>query len=421
MSQGKTSLKVAYLLDTFPTLSETFIFNEIIELKSQGLDIAVFSLNKPNDDFMHKEAEDLVRETCYLSIFSNLSKAKKAYNYLCSHFYFLIKSPFRYLKAFWFAYKIYGNFFGPFKGAAFFALMFKKLGVKHVHAHFAAAASELALLISIISGIPYSFTPHAYDIFMKPKLISEKINFADFVISKTEYNKKFLKEKYPGINEDKIRVIHYGIDLGKFTPSEYDSSSKLPFTILSVARLVEKKGQKYLLEACNILAKRGITNFGCKIIGDGPLKGDLEELALSFGLSENVQFMGACPTDKVILILKESALFVLPCIIAKDGDMDGMPNALIEAMALAKPVISTYISGIPELIKDGAGILVPPEDPEALALALEEIYLMIPEARTAMGQKGREIVEREFDMTKEVKKIKDLFINSLQETYSKAI
>ena len=413
MSQGKNSLKVAYLLDIFPALSETFVINELIELKRQGLDVAIFSLGKPKEDIIHKEAKELAKETCYFQGLINPNKFRKAYTYLYSHLYFLLSSPLMYIKALWFAYI---NGVRVFKSAAYYALVFRKFEIGHIHAHFAAAASEYAMMISRISGIPYSFTPHAYDIFIKPKFVKEKVIFADFVVSKTEYNRRFLEENYPGINGDKIHVIHYGIDLERFTPAEYDVSRNLPFTILSVARLVEKKGHKYLLEACNILTKKGISNFVCKIIGDGPLKGDLEELALSFGLSENVQFIGALPSDKVLLVLKESDLFVLPCIIAKDGDMDGMPNALIEAMALGKPVISTYISGIPELIKDGAGILVPPEDPEALAKALEEIYLMVPETRMAMGQKGREIVEREFNIAKESEKIRDIFVSSIQKT-----
>ena len=416
MSEREKSLKVAYFLNIFPLLSETFILNEIIELKRQGLDVAIFSLKKPDKNITHKEAEDLVGETCYLSNFSDQSKLKKAYTYFYSHLYFFIRNPFRYSKALWFAYNIYGKLLGPFKIAGFYAFKLKSLRVKHVHAHFANTPSEFAMLISLISGLPYSFTPHAYDIFIRPNLIKEKINFADFVISKTEYNKRFLEEKHPGIDGKKIRVIHYGIDMRKFIPSKYYKERKLPFAILSVARLVEKKGHKYLLHACHILTKSGITDFVCKIIGDGPLKSDLEELALELGLSENVQFMGAFPSDRVVEVLKESDLFILPCVVAEDGDIDGMPNSLIEAMALGKPVISTNVSGVPELIKDGSGILVPQRDSESLARAIEEIYSMTPEMRMKMGQKGCEIVKREFDIRKVVKEINELYSSYLAPT-----
>lgn len=418
MPRAKKSLKVAYLLDIFPALSETFIINEIIELRRQGLDVAIFSLAKPKEDIIHEEAKELAKETFYAKNLLSPGKFRKALTYLYAHLYFLVVNPFRYLREFWFAFT---HGVKVFKPAAYYALVLRKLGIGHIHAHFAATASEYAMTISGISGIPYSFTPHAYDIFMKPRLVKEKVAFADFVVSKTEYNKRFLEENYPGINGDKIHVVHYGMDLERFTPVRYDVRGQLPFTILSVARLVEKKGHKYLLEACHILTKKGVSNFVCKIIGDGPLKRDLEGLALSFGLSENVEFIGALPSDKVLSILEGSDLFVLPCVVARDGDMDGMPNALIEAMALGKPVVSTYVSGIPELIKNGCGILVPPEDSQALARALEEIFLMTPESRAAMGQKGYQIVEREFNLSKEVKKIRNLFITSVQETYSKGV
>jgi glycosyltransferase involved in cell wall biosynthesis len=183
--------------------------------------------------------------------------------------------------------------------------------------------------------------------------------------------------------------------------------------MVSVARLVEKKGHRYLIEACNILVRRGISDFICKIVGDGPLRGELEELSSRLGLSDSVQFFGALPSDKVLLAIEESDLFVLPCVVAKDGDIDGMPNVLIEAMALEKPVISTYVSGIPELVKDGSGILIPPEDSEALARAIEEIYYLSYDERKNRGRKGREIIIEEFDLKKNVSEIKKLFLGEL--------
>lgn len=416
MSQIKKTPKIAYLLDIFPTLSETFILNEILELKKDGLDIATFSLSTPNEGVIHKEAEELAKETYYFDEFSKLSVFKKACSYLYVHLYFFITNPFKYLKALCFAYTIdkHKYIFSTFRVAAYVAFILRNSKPDHIHAHFAHTASEYAMLTSMLCSIPYSFTVHAHDLFKNIKLLREKVDFATFVLSKTDYNKRFIKEKCRGIDENKIHVIHYGLNLERFAPSEYNGSRKQPFTILSVSRLVEKKGHKYLLEACNILTKRGISDFICKIIGDGSLKKDLEELTIKYGLTNIVQFVGAYPSDEVIISLKEADLFVLPCIVAKDGDMDGMPNALIEAMALAKPVISTHISGIPELIKDGAGILVPPADSESLAQAIEEIYSMEVKGRERMGQRGHEIVEMEFDIERESKKIKELFVSSLR-------
>lgn len=216
MSKREKPLRVAYFLKEFPLLSETFVLNEIIELKRQGLDIVIFSLRKPNESVIHEEAEELARKTHYIESLVKLSKFKKAYTYLYSHLCFLVSNPLRYLRAIWFACTRAD--LKAFRFAGYCALVLRKFKIDHIHTHFAVDASEFAMMISMISGIPYSFTPHAYDIYINPKLIKEKINFAEFVITKTEYNKEFLKAKYPGIDVNKIHVLHYGIDVPKFSP-----------------------------------------------------------------------------------------------------------------------------------------------------------------------------------------------------------
>ncbi|OGW16626.1 MAG: hypothetical protein A3G93_16495 [Nitrospinae bacterium RIFCSPLOWO2_12_FULL_45_22] len=400
-------MKVAYFLDVFPKLSETFILNEIIELKKLGLDIIIFSLARPDEEVMHQEAAQLLKDTHYPD---NITLSERVY----AHLNLLIHNPLRYLKAFWFAYSRDAAAFSKFKRAAHYALELKKVGVEHIHAHFAAAASEYAMLISMISGIPYSFTVHAYDLFIKPRLIREKAHFSEFVVSKTDFNRRFIRERYAGVDESKLHLVHLGINTEKFALAGSCRDKETPFTILSVARLIEKKGLRYLFEACSILDKQGLSNFICKIIGDGPLKNDLEDLAWGLGLKHRVEFLGSLTIDEVIFKLGGADVFVLPCVVAKDGDIDGMPNVLLEAMALERPVISTYVSGIPELIRDGAGILVPPEDPETLAQAINKIYLMTPESKKEMGQKGREIIEREFNIVQETKKLQNLFLATIK-------
>lgn len=416
MSQIEEPLKVAYLLDIFPALSETFIINEVIELKRQGLDVATFSLSKPNKGVIHEEAKEMAKKTYYFEGFGNLSNFKKACIYLYVHFYFIITNPFKYLRSLGFAYTTgkYKYIFSRFRSAAYIAFILKNSKAKHIHAHFADNASEIAMLASMLSGIPYSFTIHAHDIFLKFRLIREKIESAKFVVAISLYNKKFIKERCLTIDERKIHLIHCGIDFKNLALFKSNGNCrKRPFVILSVGRLVETKGFRYLLEACGLLSKKGISDFICKIVGHGPLRRELEDLALSLGLTGMVQFLGPLPSDKVFSLLRETDLSVLSCKADKDGDMDGIPVFLMEAMALAKPVISTYISGIPELVKDGAGILVPPEDSKALAEAIEEIYFMDLEGREKMGWKGSEIVQTEFNIEKEVKKIKDLFVSSI--------
>ncbi len=424
MSQREKPIKVAYWLPIFPALSETFILNEILELRRQGLDIAIFSASKPNEGVIHKEAEKLVRETYYFTNFRNLNKFKKVFIYLYVHFYFLIRSPLRYLKTVWFAYTAgkYKYIYYGFRVAAYYAFVFKKSNVSHIHVHFADDISERAMLASMLSGIPYSFTIHAHDIFIKFRLMDQKIKFAQFVIAISSYNKKFVKERCHMANENKIHVVHCGVDLKKMAVFKSNGKSESrPFVILSVGRLVETKGFEYLLRACSILLKKGISDVICQIVGHGPLKRQLEDLIVSLGVEGIIRFLGPLPSDKVFTLLKEADLAVLPSVTDKDGNMDGIPVYLMEAMALEKPVISTYISGIPELVKDGAGILVPPGDPRALASAIEKIYYMDVESKRRMGKRGCEIVEMEFNVRKEAKKIKDLFISSIVEANNRVV
>lgn len=419
MPQSEKPLKIAYLLETFPLLSETFVLHEILELKKQGLDIAIFSLFKPTENVIHEEARELAKETRYLASFRPLRELlKKVCLYLYAHFYFIVHNPLKYVNTFWFIYKVgKRKVFLRFGAAPYCAFMFRHLKVDHIHAHFAHIASEYAMLASMLSGIPYSFTIHAYDIFQKFRLIEEKIQNAKFAIAISDYNKKFIKGRCPSVNENKIYVVHCGATIQNTATSRaHEENRRGNFLILSVGRLVEKKGFKYLLDACNSLAEKNISNFLCKIVGHGPLKRELEELSQNLGSGEKIQFLGPLPSDKVFSLLQEADLAALPCTVGNDGDMDGIPVYLMEAMALEKPVISTHISGIPELVKDGAGILVPPRDSEALAEAIERIYHMDLNARLKMGQKGRGIVEKEFNIEKESMKIKDLFVSSLLET-----
>jgi glycosyltransferase involved in cell wall biosynthesis len=181
--------------------------------------------------------------------------------------------------------------------------------------------------------------------------------------------------------------------------------------ILSTGRLIEKKGHRYLIEACRILEESGFSNFLCKIIGDGPLKDELCLLVSRLELGEKILLLGSLSQDEVFKNLKKADLFVLPCIAARNGDMDGIPVSLMEAMACGKPVISTNISGIPELVKEGAGVLVPPGDSKAIADAIREVICLDHKERAYMGRKGREIVLREFDLRKNVEQIKSLLLS----------
>jgi glycosyltransferase involved in cell wall biosynthesis len=269
-------------------------------------------------------------------------------------------------------------------------------------------AALVALVISRFLGKSYSFTAHAADIYTKASLAREKINNASFMITVSQYNKQHLLKSFPGINADKIHVLHPWVDVYQFTPSaERPAHERLH--ILSVGRLVEKKGHIDLIDALYFLHTKGIES-ECQIVGDGPLHTKLREHIVHLGLQDSVHLLGGLPQAEVMKLLREWAdVFVLPCVIARNGDRDGIPVSLAEAMAMELPVISTDIVGIRELVQPGTGILVPPHDPVALADALHAIAIQDRPSSTRMGRQGREIVDSEFNLLKGTQELAGLF------------
>jgi glycosyltransferase involved in cell wall biosynthesis len=405
-------LKIAYILDFFPVLSETFIVREILELRRKGFEVVIFARgsveNWEYSEVIHDDSQNLMQNVVYLK--SLLKKRSKLQLARC-HLYFLLRHPFRYLKTFSFVCGRSNKVFARFKGSALYAIAIKKMQVSHIHAHFALDACTIAMLISMLTGVSYSFTAHAHDIFA-PKLAElteEKFNYARFAVCISDYNKQYILQNYPKVKPDNIKIIHCGIGLDIFTHNLLPKNEKL--TILSIGRLVDQKGFKYLIQACNLLRKRTDLNFICKIIGEGKKRQELEELIFQYDLREVVTLLGALKQSDVLRTFTYADIFVLPCVVDRTtGYKDGIPVVLMEAMATGIPVISTRVSGIPELVKDGCGILVEPEDANGLAMAIESICLLPVEERKNMGRAGRAIVETEFSLEKEVQKLAESFV-----------
>jgi colanic acid/amylovoran biosynthesis glycosyltransferase len=266
----------------------------------------------------------------------------------------------------------------------------------HLHAHFATHPATMALIVSSLTGIPWSVTVHAHDIFVSQAMLREKLAAARFIRSISGFNRELLERRFPGEAADKVRVIHVGID-----PEVYRglpdpaADSPTPQIILCVASHRPYKGLPMLLEACRRLRSEGVA-FHCEIVGDGPLRPELERRITELGLAGTVSLLGALPQHEVTRRLGESAVFVLPSIVAPDGQMEGIPVALMEAMAAGRPVVASALSGIPELVEDGvSGFLVQPGDAPAIAAAVERL-LADPALGLRMGERGREKVDREF-------------------------
>jgi glycosyltransferase involved in cell wall biosynthesis len=283
-----------------------------------------------------------------------------------------------------------------FPKSVFLAKQLEREGIRHLHVHWASHPATLALIVSKFSNITYSITAHAHDIQVFRNLLDWKIAEARFVRTCTEFNRRLLEGLYPQETRGKMVVIHYGVDPELYVDTTRRAVPARP-RILCVASHRPYKGLPYLIEACRILRDEGHT-FDCNLVGTGPMRDELANMIRDRNLEDCVHLLGAQPEAEVARLLKETTFFVLPSIIQKDGTMEGMPNALIEAMATGRAVISTTIAGIPELIEHGStGLLVPPEDSVALADAIRQM-LVDPERTRRMGERGRQHIVEQYSI-----------------------
>jgi glycosyltransferase involved in cell wall biosynthesis len=364
---------VAYLLKRFPRLSETFILHEILELERQGQDLRLFSIMNPCEGVVHADVCQVRAPVTYLP--AGLGDVVPL---LRAHLTLLRRDPQRYagIVAYILQRRRHSSTIKHFVRAGWLALELEKTGVTHLHAHFAHGPASVAHFVKLLTGLPYSFTAHAKDIYTSPPdLLAVKIRAARFVVTCTGYNVEHLTELVGGQAAARIHRIYHGLDLRKFSPDGasphgQDGGAAL---ILAVGRLVEKKGFPNLIEAVRLLTTRGY-DVRLRIIGGGEMKDALRRQIGEAGLEDRVDLLGARPQEELIGLYREATLFALPSIVAESGDRDGIPNVLVEAMRLGLPVVSTTVSGIPELVVDGeTGLLVPPRDAQALASALARL------------------------------------------------
>jgi len=288
------------------------------------------------------------------------------------------------------------------------AWLIRGLDFHELHAHFADRAATIALVMGRLLDKPYSLSIHAgADIFVNPVLLPEKIREARHVVTCTRYNKAHLMTLIGDDAAGKIICVPHGLELGKYTPIHHVNGHSNGHangrpSILAVGQLAERKGLEQLLIGCDLLRGRGYA-FDVHIVGDGPQRDRLESVVARLGLIDAVTFHGALPHEAVIDRYRRATLFALPCIRTQDGDIDGIPNVLAEAMAMELPVVSTHLSAIPELVDDGVtGLLVPPGDTEALAGALAELIDQ-PQLSAELGRNGRRAMLATFAVERNVR------------------
>jgi glycosyltransferase involved in cell wall biosynthesis len=387
-------LKVAYIMSRFPKLTETFVLYEMLALQQQGVGVEIFPLINERAKVMHEEARPFAARARYQPILS--------WPIVKAQWHYLRAKPRAYLGLWWEVlrgawgsanYLIGG--LGILPKAARFAQEMQALGVTHIHAHFANHPTVAALAAHRLTGIPFSFTAHAHDLYVDRHMLAQKVRAAAFVVAISEYNKALIIQHCGEDVRDKIVVIHCGVDTSLFRPRQKTPGG--PFTIVCVGALEAKKGQTHLIEACRLLKQRNL-DFVCHLIGEGQNRADLERQIQQAGLAGVVRLEGGRPRAEVLRMLEQADVVALPSIQTRSGKMEGIPVALMEPLACEVPVVSTRISGIPELVEDGVtGLLVPPADPAALAGALERLA-HDPELGRRLGRAGRAKVLREFDL-----------------------
>ena len=394
--------RIAYLLKMYPRFSETFIVSEIRELERQGLPLHIYSLKKPDDGKFHAEVSRVQARVTYLPESPLLAPGA----YRDAHRQVFRWDPVRYTRLLGAVLKRRRrSALKHFLYAGYLAPRMRAQQIGHIHAHFASVSTSVALHLHRLTGISYSFTAHAKDIYtdsVKHSDLRRKIESARFVVTVSDYNREYLSSLSQA---GRVLRIYNGLDLAQFCPN--GTVRQDPPLVLAVGRLVEKKGFDDLIRACDLLRDHGC-RFKCRIVGKGPLEGRLQSLIRGLRLEECVALTGPMPREALLDWYPRAAVLVAPCIVGSDGNRDGLPTVLIEAMALGTPVVSTDVTGIPELVQDGrTGLLVPQRNPVALADAIQRILTDDRRARD-LAQAGRERVERDFDLAANVAQLRAL-------------
>lgn len=386
---------VLYVIGTYPLLTTTFIDREIQALRDKGVGVDVVSIRRTERQLSAGQMDSQERVTYVLPA--------SALRVISNNFRYLARRPGAYLGLLWRLLR--GNH--PTNQLRVRTLLHFLMGVhvaalveprspERVHAHFLDRATTVAIVVSTLLEIPYSATAHANDIYVNPVLLAEKVEWSDFVATCTGYNAEHLRSVSDG---SKVRLIYHGLDLASYR-ARPERTGPRP-AILAVGQLKEKKGFRHLVEACQMLKSAG-HDFTCDIIGEGPLRSVLEKQIRDLGVEDRIRLLGALDHEEVIDHMRNAAVFALPSIVSADGDRDGIPNVILEAMAVGLPVVSTRVSAIPEVVIDGTtGLLVAPGDPEGLANALSDLLADDRRGRL-LGEGGRSLVEQSFDVHRNV-------------------
>jgi len=433
---------VAYVLKGFPRLSETFIANEIHQLECLGLQLRLYSVKGGEHELVHDVVQRIHAPIEYLPELSSLSATSllawlrvNVPRVADAHMELLRLRPrawfatlagalhmcWRYREhAFAAPRKVFIKEF--LQAGAIATRVLRDPSIRHIHGHFCHGATTIAWFVSNLTGLPFSFTAHAKDIYLEqlnPRdLLPRKLAAARFVATCTGANASHLRQRAP--RNERVHTIYHGLDTAFFAPAEHaPARDGLPL-IVSVGRFVEKKGFAYLVEACAQLEAEG-TPVRCVIVGErGADYERISSMIGAAGLEERIELRGPTTQESLRALYREASMFVLPCQVVADGDRDGIPNVLAEAMATGLAVVSTDISGIPELVTDEVdGLLVPARDAHALAAAMRRL-IEDDALRGRLGVAARAKICACFDSKQTTRTLRDLFARSMAATGARA-
>lgn len=392
--------RVLYLVSLFPCWSETFIVREIHALMRQGVEVRIISLKPHSEPMVQPDAEILLDRVIYPPA-SLAGSLKAALPKVLGHPLQSVRELAPLVKSLWRKPDELVKSVVSWWRTLTMIDAVRAFDPQHLHAHWATYPSSAARILAGRIGRPWSFTGHAHDIFVHDQDLAGKLNQADFSVTISGYNQKQLAARMIPRNQSRLAVIHCGV-----LPADlpYTAAGREAAYIVGVGRLDPIKGFIHLVEACRLLKERG-TAFTCDIIGDGPLRDTLQQAIDAAGLQAQVRLTGALPQQEVRTRINRATLFVLPSVLLADGNADGIPVALMEAMACGATAISTRVSGIPELIHhEENGLLVSPGDAAELADAMARLLGDAP-LRTRLAEAARRTIVQDFDADIEAGKL----------------
>lgn len=390
-------LRIGYVLKMYPRFSETFILTEILALEDAGTQVEIFSLRAPADGRFHERLADVRAPVTYLpyraraaAVWEALREGAAVLPDLADHLDDLLAAD-------------------PDEAAAAvrIAADVRRHRIDHLHAHFGTIATDVARLAARIAGVGYTFTAHAKDIFhteVDPVALRRRVVDAAAVVTVSDYNVDHLRSGPAAGHPERVVKVYNGLDLERFA----HRTGPRPASVCAVGRLVEKKGFDVLLQALALLRPRR-PDLRLDLVGAGPEEQRLRDLCSALGLDDRVVFHGPLPQARVREVVAAAGVFAAPCVVGADGNRDGLPTVLLEALALGTPCVATPVTGIPEAVRhEETGLLVPESDPVALAAAIERL-LDRPDEAAALAEAGRRLVERHFDTQVNAARLADLF------------